>query len=218
MRGKITYYDTLGVARDASEDEIRLAFRRLTREHHPDRFSGDERMRAEERFQEITEAFNVLSRPESRSRYDEEISQGAHAKAMEPGEIARRLAAKGAQALRSGDLPKALELLRSAVDHDASSSRAHYFLGLTLARLKGREREGLRHLERAEQLEPLNATLKAEVAVVSLATGMSSRARRFAEQALELDPANAKATGVLEEIECDRKPSEGLLGRLRRKG
>ena len=62
MAHRITLYDTLGVKSDASEQDIRAAFRRLTRDHHPDRFSGPKRQAAEQRFQAITDAriFNIL--------------------------------------------------------------------------------------------------------------------------------------------------------------
>ena len=61
------YYDVLGVSRDATQDEIRRAYRRLAREYHPDLNSDPD---AEERFKELGEANEVLSDPEKRSRYD----------------------------------------------------------------------------------------------------------------------------------------------------
>ena len=76
MRNQVSLYDTLGLERDASDQDIRKAFRRLALKYHPDRFGGDQRAEAEERFQGITEAFNVLSHPESREKYDTEISKG----------------------------------------------------------------------------------------------------------------------------------------------
>jgi len=63
------YYDILGVSRDADEKEIKRAFRRLARKHHPDVNPGDPE--AEERFKEINEAYEVLSDPEKRRKYDQ---------------------------------------------------------------------------------------------------------------------------------------------------
>ena len=62
------YYAVLGVPRTASQAEIRRAFRKLAREHHPDVRPGDRT--AERRFKEISEANEVLSDPEKRKRYD----------------------------------------------------------------------------------------------------------------------------------------------------
>ncbi len=62
------YYATLGVARDASAEDIKKAFRRLARETHPDANPGD--AAAEARFREVAEAYEVLSDPERRRRYD----------------------------------------------------------------------------------------------------------------------------------------------------
>jgi molecular chaperone DnaJ len=62
------YYATLGVARDATTEDIKRAFRRLARETHPDANPGD--AAAEGRFREIAEAYEVLSDPDRRQRYD----------------------------------------------------------------------------------------------------------------------------------------------------
>jgi curved DNA-binding protein len=63
------YYQTLGVERNASEKDIRKAFRKLARKYHPDVNPGDGQ--AEEKFKEINEAYEVLSDPEKRSKYDQ---------------------------------------------------------------------------------------------------------------------------------------------------
>jgi molecular chaperone DnaJ len=62
------YYKVLGVDRKASADEIKKAYRKLARQYHPDRNPGDEK--AEERFKEISEAYDVLSDAEKRRTYD----------------------------------------------------------------------------------------------------------------------------------------------------
>ena len=61
------YYELLGVARTANDAEIKRAFRRLAREVHPDVSDAPD---AQERFKEIVEAYEVLSKPEAREVYD----------------------------------------------------------------------------------------------------------------------------------------------------
>ena len=68
MAGK-DYYQILGVSRNASEKEIKQAYRRLARKHHPDLNPGDKS--AEAKFKEINAAYEVLSNPEKRKKYDQ---------------------------------------------------------------------------------------------------------------------------------------------------
>src|ERR1700744_5209075 len=63
------YYETLGVSKTASEDDIRSAFRKLARKYHPD--VAKDKKKAEEKFKQINEAYEVLSDPEKRRKYDE---------------------------------------------------------------------------------------------------------------------------------------------------
>ncbi len=62
------YYDILGIDRDATQNDIKKAFHKLTRKFHPDRNPGN--AAAEEKFKEISEAYSILSDPEKRGRYD----------------------------------------------------------------------------------------------------------------------------------------------------
>src|SRR5437588_6113275 len=68
MANRPDYYKVLGVGKNASEDEIKKAYRKLARKYHPDANQGDKK--AEERFKEISQAHDVLSDPEKRKAYD----------------------------------------------------------------------------------------------------------------------------------------------------
>src|SRR4249920_817901 len=63
------YYEVLGVSKTVAADDIKKAYRKLARKHHPDVNPGDKS--AEEKFKEINEAYEVLSVPENRERYDQ---------------------------------------------------------------------------------------------------------------------------------------------------
>jgi len=69
MKPKHEYYETLGLKRGASEDEVRKSYRRLARKHHPDLNPGDKA--SEDRFKEVQEAYDVLSDAKKRQMYDQ---------------------------------------------------------------------------------------------------------------------------------------------------
>ena len=69
MAEKRDYYEVLGVQKDADEEAIKKAYRAMARKYHPDLHPGDKE--CEEKFKEVTEAYEVLSDPEKRQKYDQ---------------------------------------------------------------------------------------------------------------------------------------------------
>ncbi|HPU84749.1 MAG TPA: DnaJ domain-containing protein, partial [Candidatus Latescibacteria bacterium] len=74
MAQKRDYYEVLGIERTANDDAVKKAYRKLALKYHPDRNPGDKA--AEEKFKELAEAYEVLSDPEKRQRYDRFGHQG----------------------------------------------------------------------------------------------------------------------------------------------
>jgi molecular chaperone DnaJ len=68
---KRDYYDILGVAKNASDEDIKKAYRKLAMKHHPDRHQGAEATKSEDKFKEAKEAYEMLSDPQKRAAYDQ---------------------------------------------------------------------------------------------------------------------------------------------------
>lgn len=65
------YYQILGIPKNATDEQIKQAYRKLAREHHPDMVKDGDKAKAEERFKEINEAYQILSNPQKRKMYDQ---------------------------------------------------------------------------------------------------------------------------------------------------
>ena len=130
---KRDYYDVLGVPKNATEDDIKKAYRKLAMKHHPDRNQGDDAKKSEEKFKEGKEAYEMLSDSQKRAAYDQHghagvdpnmgrggpggEGYGGFAEAFGDifGDIfggagGQRRSASGQQVFRGGDLSYAMEI------------------------------------------------------------------------------------------------------------
>ncbi len=103
-------YKRLGLSREASQDDIRRAYRKLVREHHPDANPGDPS--AEERFKEIQQAYEVLSNPEKRREHDRRLYASSTRRSGKSR--ARAGTRTGRETATTVDLS---DLLRKVADH-----------------------------------------------------------------------------------------------------
>ena len=85
MATKRDYYETLGVPKNASEEEIKKAYRKLAMKHHPDRNQGDGGKDSEAKFKEAKEAYEMLSDAEKRAAYDQYGHAGVDPNMRGPG-------------------------------------------------------------------------------------------------------------------------------------
>src|ERR1700754_5077470 len=89
----IDYYKILGVDKNASQDDIKKAYRKLARKHHPDLNPNDKE--AHQKFQQVNEANDVLSDPEKRKKYDQYGKDWQHAEQFEQARQSRQHADGG---------------------------------------------------------------------------------------------------------------------------
>src|SRR5918997_4124827 len=99
------FYELLGLSRGASQDDIRRAYRKSVREHHPDTNPGDPS--AEERFKGIQQAYEVLSNPEMRWGYDQRLHASSTGSSGGPRAGAPRA---GAGARTGGEMATTVDL------------------------------------------------------------------------------------------------------------
>ena len=164
MEAKRDYYEVLGVDRNADQNAIKKAYRKLAKKYHPDTNAGNPQ--AEQKFKEVTEAYTVLSDPEKKKLYDQfghAAFDGTGAGAGAGGYTGGAYSGAG----ESGGNP-AFRQVRAALARNDLSMAEHvlniiserngewYFLKGVLCYRRGWMDEALRAYERACQLSPDN--------------------------------------------------------------
>ncbi|HUO83930.1 MAG TPA: DnaJ domain-containing protein [Thermoanaerobaculia bacterium] len=217
---KVNYYELLGLQRAASDQEIRDRFRQLAREHHPDRYKGGDKSEAERRFQELTEAFNVLSNPQKRKQHDSELQPGGTRATTDFSQIARAYLAQGVKAYKEGNFVLARENFDLAVKHYPDDAKAFHYLALTCVRIPSGIRQAVQAIESAVQREPMNPVFLKDAGLICRTAGLTAKAERYLEQALEWDRENLEIQTALAELrgQKDTKEGRGLLDSLFKKG
>jgi DnaJ-class molecular chaperone len=204
MARDVDYYDLLGVARDASDGEIRERFRALAREAHPDRAPADRRSDAEAKFQELAEAVNVLTHPERRKVYDFERSMMvASGGGNDSDSVAQNYVAQGIVSYKEQKYSDAAGNFQLAVHRNPKDVRAQHYLGLASAR-SGDLRTAVKSLEAAILLEPQNVRLLKDAGTVFRQAGLLVKAEKAFAEAIRWDPSAQDVRKALEDIRAQR--------------
>jgi curved DNA-binding protein CbpA len=197
----IDFYSILSVPRDAKPPQIKRRFIELARERHPDRFQGEDKIRAEEEFQSITEAFNVLMDPLQRRQHDIDLTMpsrtgGKH----DPGQLARVYLNRGIRAYKSENLAEAADNFERATRAEPRNYQAWHHLALACSREERWLSKAQQAIERACELRPGHAPYFKLAGKIFAMSKMTARAKEYYNQALKsggVDPAIHKALKAL---------------------
>jgi curved DNA-binding protein CbpA len=202
MSRDIDYYGLLGVARDASEAEIRERFRTLAREAHPDLAPAAKKANAEAKFQDLTEAVNVLTSPERRKAYDFDLAAAA-GMSDDADPVAQNYLGQGIAAYKDRKFAEAAGNFQLAVGRNPKDVKAQHYLGLASARA-GDMRAAVKAIESALVLEPHNGVLLNDAGAIFRQAGLLMKAEKAYQEAVRWGPAAGEARRALEEIRVQR--------------
>jgi curved DNA-binding protein CbpA len=204
------FYAVLAVAKSASDDQIRQRFRQLARERHPDRFSGEQKQAAEQAFQEITQAFNVLTDPERRRQHDLELERRQPA-VSDPKQVARVYLQRGIKAYRERNLVEAADYFERATRSDPDSAMAWYNLGMVCCQNPNWLGRAVPAIERACELEPMNAGYWKQAGRILALAGRNERALAAYRKAIDWGDDDPLVQSAVDDL--SRGPRRGLFGK-----
>lgn len=194
------FYAILGVSRTASPQDIKKRFLELARERHPDRFKGEEKAKAELVFQDITEAFNVLSDAVRRRQIDAELNRPASQRTSDNSEVMRVYLNRGIRAYKEGNWLEAATQFDRATQTDPQNVQAWHHLALTCVKEERWNSKAQEAIERALQLDPRNASYLKLAGKIFASGGMAARAKQYYNDALKVGGPDAAVRKALEEL------------------
>jgi curved DNA-binding protein CbpA len=205
------FYSVLGLARNATEDQIRQRFRELARVRHPDRFQGALKEAAENDFQEITQAFNVLSDAERRRQHDVELTRPGSE--SDPRQVARAYMQRGIKSYKEKNFLDAADNFDRATKADPTSAQTWHHLALTCAQQPTWLPRAVTSIERACELEPMNPAYQKQAGRICAIAGQADRAIFHYRQALQWGDDAPAIFRALDELEKQPSARRGLFGK-----
>ena len=217
-----THYQVLDTTTNTPVDEIKRAYYGLARRYHPDRFHGNVQIhrRIESAFARITQAYEVLTDPALRTKYDNRLAAQEKVRTIadtapkaapnEDGTVTPQTTAQqsaemnfreGYAALQMAQLTRALTNLAAAANSAPNEPRYRAYYGKALAASSKTQRMAETEFQAAIRLEPNNAAYHLMLAQLYYDLTFFKRARAEAARALELDPKHPDAKALLRKME-----------------
>ncbi len=194
------YYTTLSLPHNATSQQVRARFLELARERHPDRFQGANKAKAESEFQEITEAFNVLSDSERRRQFDLQLAQPTDDSGPMPAQAAKAYLRRGVRAYREKNFREAAENFDRATKEDPKDAKAWYHLALACSRRKQLLRRALGAAAKACELAPLNPTYLKLAGRLAADSGHTAQAKKYYSESLSWGGQDPEVQLALEQL------------------
>ena len=220
-----SHYDVLGVARDASTEDIKAAYFLQAKRFHSDSFSGMElgsaRSVSEELFSKVSEAYSVLTDKARRADYDVFLDRKSKGLPTDVGAILRAESVfqKGELFFKAGKWEDAEALFREAIALNHAEAEFHAYLGMAMFRTKGKADDALQHVEKALELDPRLRSGTLFAAQLLEAQGELERAKALLRKAVDKDPEFSDGKDELRRLRT--KPADpkkgGFFGRLLKK-
>jgi curved DNA-binding protein CbpA len=209
------YYSVLGVPRNATEPQIRARFKQIVRQRHPDRFRDEAKLLAEREFQDLTEAFNILTNAERRRQHDLELARPEAQQGVDSRQLAKVYLQRGARAYREKNYLAAADNFDRATKAEPDNALAWYNLALTCGHQQRWLPRAIAAVTRACELEPMNVTYLLSAGRIFARGGMYTRAEQFYQEALQWGGDGAAIAAELEEMRrgARRAKGGGLFGK-----
>lgn len=218
----MTPHDVLQVKPDATPEEIRVAFYRLAKTWHPDRFQGDDKAAAETKFRELVGAFNAISGQSSR--------RGTHAAAPSGKPEASRVPdakpvprdrepedwfREAQEANAHGDPERALGLVLMALRGRDPKAEYYMFYANLLCDTGGSQHEAVKALEAALALKPNRADILIKLAILYESSGLPARASALFQKARNISPHHTYFRTEARRARAAQAPPPGLWGQMK---
>lgn len=200
------YYNILGVPRNATEKQIRDRFRQLARQRHPDRFQGADKEKAEDDFQAITQAFNVLTSPERRREHDLELARPETQRSgVDREQLTKVYLNRGVRAFRDKNYLEAADNFDRATKADPSSAQAWYNLALACEHQARWRSRAIAAIAQAVELEPMKPQYLRAAGRIHAEAGMTSKALGYYEKAVAWGGEDPEIEGEIQRLREKQK-------------